>query len=86
MFSANVIIPNETGLHARPASGLVQLSKDFKSKIEIHYKTKIIDAKSIINVMAGGLSQHAEIEVTACGEDEQAAGQAIVSYIENLRD
>ena len=35
MFYAKVIIPNETGLHARPASGLVKLCKSYKSTIQI---------------------------------------------------
>lgn len=89
MFYAKVIIPNETGLHARPASGLVKLCKSYKSTIQIIHgeeNEKVIDAKSIINVLAGGLKQHTEIQLRVEGEDEVTAGPAIVSYIENLTD
>lgn len=55
MFQKDIVIPNETGLHARPASGLVRLCKSYKSKITICTDEKAIDAKSIIMVLAGGL-------------------------------
>lgn len=89
MFYAKVIIPNETGLHARPASGLVRLCKSYKSTIQIihgEHEEKIIDAKSIINLLAGGLKQYTPIYLRIEGEDENEAGPAVVSYIENLTD
>lgn len=86
MFQKNIIIPNETGLHARPASGLVRLCKRYTSKIQIITDTKTIDAKSIISVLSGGLKQYTPIELRVEGEDEEEAGTAIASYIESLTD
>ena len=86
MFQKNIIIPNETGLHARPASGLVRLCKRYASKIQIITDTKTIDAKSIISVLSGGLKQYTPIELRVEGEDEEEAGTAIASYIESLTD
>lgn len=90
MFSENLTIQNKTGLHARPASDLVKLTKNYKSKVEIVVNRDgnetIIDAKSIIMVMAGGLAQGTDIELRCTGEDEAEAGKAIADYIKNLTE
>lgn len=90
MFTKELTVNNKTGLHARPASDLVQLAKKYSSKIEILVNRDgndvIIDAKSIINVMAGGLSQGTVITLRISGEDEDKAGADIVDYIENLTE
>lgn len=86
MFQKDIVIPNETGLHARPASGLVRLCKSYKSKITICTDEKAIDAKSIIMVLAGGLKQHTPIRLEVEGEDEAEAGVAVSAYIEGLVD
>ncbi len=86
MFAANLMIKNPSGLHARPASGLVRLCKEFSSEITIYYKEKSINAKSIVSVLAGGIGQNAEIKLTAEGSDESEAGPVVISYIENLTD
>lgn len=73
MFSAKVVVPNATGLHARPASGLVKLCKSYKSTIQIIHgenEDRVIDAKSIISLLAGGLKQYTPIQVRVVGEDE----------------
>ncbi|AJQ45557.1 phosphohistidinoprotein-hexose phosphotransferase [Ureaplasma diversum] len=46
---------------------------DFSSKIEIKVDNKKADAKSIINIMALGIKQDSEIELTATGSDAQNA-------------
>lgn len=90
MFTKELTVTNKTGLHARPAGNLVQLAKKYSSKIEIIVvrdgNEVIIDAKSIINVMAGGLSQGTNITLRVTGDDEDKAGADIVNYIENLTE
>ena len=86
MFCAKVVVPNPAGLHARPAAGLVQLCKGFSSKILILHGSSVINAKSIVNLLAGGLTQNTEIELQITGEDEDAAGAALLSYIQGLTD
>ena len=86
MFTAQITIPNETGLHARPASGLVRLCKQYQSSIHIRRGDVDIDAKSIVKLLSGGLAQHARIELVVEGEDEDEAGRAVAAYIESLTD
>lgn len=82
MFSKNVTIVNPTGLHARPASQFVQTAGKYESTIFIVKDGNEINAKSIMGVMAGGLSQGTEIEIKAEGADEQAAVEALAELIE----
>ena len=52
MFTAQITVPNETGLHARPASALVRLCKQYQSSIHIRHGELDIDAKSIVRLLA----------------------------------
>lgn len=86
MFIKDITIPNRTGLHARPASGLVRLCKSFKSDIRIIWKDTVIDGKNIIQVLSGGLNQYAEIRLEIAGDDEDEAGAKITAFIESLTE
>lgn len=67
----------ETGIHARPATLLVQAAGKFSSEIQIEYKGKHVNLKSIMGVMSLGIGQGAEIKIITEGSDEQEALQAI---------
>ena len=86
MFSATVTVNNKTGLHARPASELVQLSQKYQSQLCIINDNDEIDPKSIISVLSGGISQGTTIEVRAEGPDEQDAVRDVVALIESFTD
>ena len=83
MKKAAVRIPNETGLHARPASMLVDMASSYDSDMEIVYNGRDVNAKSIMGVMSLGISQDAEIIIQAKGEDEEEAVAAIVELVED---
>ncbi|MEG0542427.1 MAG: HPr family phosphocarrier protein [Angelakisella sp.] len=83
MYSKKVTIQNRTGLHARPASDFIGCASKFKSKIVIK---KISDeeeanAKSIVMLLSLALGQGEEVEITAKGEDEVEAVDALVALI-----
>ena len=86
MYERTVKVRNKTGLHARPASLFVRCAKDFKSKIMLQ-KTSgegdPIEAKSILMLLAGAVGQGEEIKISAEGEDEVAAVDALVALIES---
>ena len=84
MFSATLTIKNKTGLHARPASGLSLLCRKFESKIRIITESTEADPTSVISLMAAGIKQGSNVNLTVEGPDEEAAGREIVSYIEGL--
>lgn len=74
-------IISETGIHARPATLLVQTASKFDSDINLEYKGKKVNLKSIMGVMSLGVGQGAEITITAEGSD---SGDALRSLTETL--
>lgn len=63
----------ETGIHARPATLLVQTAGKFESEITLEYKGKKVNLKSIMGVMSLGIGKDAEIKIIVEGSDEENA-------------
>ncbi len=86
MQSNSFIIQNEVGLHARPAALFVQTAAKFKAKIRVRNTTRgtpFVEAKSILSVLGLGVAKGHHIELTAEGEDEQAALEMMAQLIES---
>lgn len=67
----------DTGIHARPATLLVQTASKFSSDINLEYKGKSVNLKSIMGVMSLGVGQGADVTISAEGADEAEAITAI---------
>ena len=67
----------ETGIHARPATLLVQAASKFNSDINLEYNGKSVNLKSIKGVMSLGVGQGADVTITADGDDAKEAIEAI---------
>lgn len=72
----------ETGIHARPATLLVQTASKFNADITLEYQDKSVNLKSIMGVMSLGVGQNAEVTITADGSDEKEAIQAIAETMQ----
>ncbi|MBS4207806.1 phosphocarrier protein HPr [Bacillus sp. FJAT-50079] len=72
----------DTGIHARPATLLVQTASRFSSDIELGYKDKKVNLKSIMGVMSLGIGKGAEITISANGNDEDEAMDSIRELFE----
>ena len=77
MKELELVIYNETGLHARPAKTFVGVAKKFKSKIKIAHGKREVNAKSLISVLTLGVRYEGEIRISIDGEDEDEASVAI---------
>ncbi|MBN2450717.1 MAG: HPr family phosphocarrier protein [Lentisphaeria bacterium] len=75
--SREVVVENSLGLHARPASRLVQVAKGFCSDIRIVREGHASDGKSIIGVLMLGAGPGTRLSLTAEGEDAIAALDAL---------
>ena len=73
MKEFNAIVVDPVGLHARPATVAVNAASKFKSDIQLSYKGRSVNMKSIMGVMSLGIPTQSEITVSAEGEDEEAA-------------
>lgn len=74
-------ITADTGIHARPATQLVNKAGQFESDVTLTYKEKSVNLKSIMGVMSLGVGQGAEITIKAEGADADEALAAIEDVI-----
>jgi len=81
MTKKDTIIRLENGLEARPVALLVQVASQFESSVYIEYQEKRVNAKSIMGMMTLVLPAGHNVTVTADGQDEAAAVDAVVSYL-----
>ncbi|BCU83044.1 phosphocarrier protein HPr [Polycladomyces abyssicola] len=86
MTEKTLTIQHPSGLHARPASLLVQEASKFQSKITLVKAGKEVDAKSLLGVMSLAVKQGDEITVRAEGADAEQAVSALVERLENLSE
>ena len=52
MYTQNVTINNEVGLHARPATFFIQKANEFKSGIWLEKDERRVNAKSLLGVLS----------------------------------
>ena len=77
MVEQLIKVINALGIHARPASKIVQTANKFKSRIVLIKDNTVADAKSILHVMMLGAYFESTIKVQATGEDEKEAIAAV---------
>ncbi|MFJ7512635.1 phosphocarrier protein HPr [Peribacillus simplex] len=70
MTEKTFTIIEKTGIHARPATILVQNASKFNSDVNLEYNGKKVNLKSIMGVMSLGIAHGAQIKVVAEGTDE----------------
>lgn len=86
MISKELQIINKLGLHARAAAKLVKLSSSFESSIDIEKDGQRVNCKSIMGVMMLAASCGSQVIITAEGDDQQAAINAIIDLINRRFD
>lgn len=88
MYTREIEVKNETGLHARPASMFVNLAGTFKSKIELQClgEEDRYNAKSIIMLLSLGLEHGEKALLSAEGEDEKEAVNALAELVAGFED
>ena len=63
------LITDEAGLHARPASLLVQKAANFSNNITLEYEGRVVPLKSILAVMSLGVPTNSTITIKVDGEN-----------------
>ena len=74
-------IKDACGIHARPAGLLVKTVKGFASTATLEKDGKSCDMRKLMAVMGMGIRQGETITVTAEGEDEAAAIEAVEKFL-----
>ncbi len=81
MFLKEVVVQNQVGLHARPATFFIQKANEYKSSVWIEKDEKRVNAKSLLGVLSLGVTKGTNITIIADGVDEEKAVGELVSLI-----
>jgi phosphocarrier protein FPr len=76
-----VTLSGKAGLHARPATQLVNLAKQFVSEIRVRYQDQTANAKSLVSLLKLGVEGGQTIRLMAQGSD---ANQALATLRQRI--
>ena len=83
MISKDIVVQNQVGLHARPATIFIQKANEFTSGIWISKDDRKVNAKSLLGVLSLGVTRGTSITVIADGADEEAAVNELANLVES---
>ena len=83
MCIKDVMVQNQVGLHARPATFFIQKANEFRSAIWIEKEERRVNAKSLLGVLSLGIVKGTAITLIADGADEEAAVATLSELIDS---
>ena len=82
MYTKDVEVKNQVGLHARPATFFIQKANEFKSSIWVEKEDRRVNAKRLLGVLSLGVMGGTTIRILAGGPDEETAVDELVKLVE----
>ena len=82
MFTKEIIVRCESGLHNRQATYFVQKANEFNSSIWIESDNRKMNAKSLLGIMSLGIVTGATVTLSAMGPDAEAAVCALEALLQ----
>ena len=83
MCVKEVMVQNQVGLHARPATFFIQKANEFKSSIWIEREERRVNAKSLLGVLSLGIVKGTTVNIVADGVDENEAIATLSELIDS---
>ena len=83
MYVKDVMVQNQVGLHARPATFFIQRANEFRSSIWVEKEERRVNVKSLLGVLSLGIVGGTTIRVMADGADEEAAVESLVKLVQS---
>ena len=84
--TAECIIKNKLGLHARPASLFVQTATKFDSDITVRKDDEVANGKSLMSMLVLSAACGSKLTITAKGPDAEQAVKALNDLIDRRFD
>lgn len=81
MFTKNIVVRCESGLHNRQATYFVQKANEFESNIYLESENRKMNAKSLLGIMSLGIVTGATVTLSAVGADAEAAVTALEALL-----
>ena len=82
MYSKEVVVRCESGLHNRQATYFVQKANEFESSVWREAQNRKMNAKSLLGIMSLGIVTGATVSLSAQGADADSAVNALVSLLQ----
>ncbi|MBE6958357.1 MAG: HPr family phosphocarrier protein [Ruminococcaceae bacterium] len=82
MFSKQIIVRCQSGLHNKQATYFVQKANEFESSIYLESENRKMNAKSLLGIMSLGIVSGMAVTLSAVGADEEAAVNALEVLLE----
>ena len=82
MYSKEVVVRCESGLHNKQATYFVQKANEFESSIWLESESRKMNAKSLLGIMSLGIISGSTVTLSAVGTDEEAAVTALDALLQ----
>lgn len=86
VVDAQVTLPDDVDLHARPAANFVRTAMGFSARVSVAAGGRVVDAKSLLSVLALGARRGTSVSLRAEGDDAAAAVAALAATVSELRE
>ena len=87
MIAKDYLILAPEGMHARPATALLRLSRKYKSVIRLKKGADTIQINSMLNILSLSIKCGDTISVSVEGDDEIGAAEALdIFFNEQLKE
>ena len=83
MCVKEVLVQNQVGLHARPATFFIQKANEYKSSIWVEKEERRVNAKSLLGVLSLGIVGGTSIRIIADGPGEEEAVENLVDLVKS---
>ena len=82
MFSKEVVVRCESGLHNKQATYFVQKANEFESSIWLESDSRKMNAKSLLGIMSLGIITGSTVTLSASGPDAEEAVNALDALLQ----
>ena len=82
MYSKEVVVRCESGLHNRQATYFVQKANEFNCSIWLESGSRKMNAKSLLGIMSLGIVTGSKVNLIAAGPDAEAAVNALEALLQ----
>ena len=82
MFTKEILVRCESGLHNKQATYFVQKANEFNSMILLESGSRKMNAKSLLGIMSLGIVTGTQVTLTAEGSDAEAAVCALEALLQ----
>ena len=82
MYSKEVLVRCESGLHNKQATYFVQKANEFESSIWLESENRKMNAKSLLGIMSLGIITGSTVTLSASGPDAESAVAALETLLQ----